>query len=168
MVGFECSRVLHRLDALPNLLNARTLLSYVTWTFCSQWLMTQHLESLESEALRSLFLIFLAPSARFVAVTPVFLDIAEPIFDITNGLSISCILANVITDFNSRPASSTCYFDNDVQRDRFLATGLLHKVVCIPVSLICSKDEKCCLTCEKCSYSKGRRKAMFFCHLLVF
>lgn len=55
-----------------------------------------------------------APSRLFVPLRPRLLHIAQGLFDLMHGFGISCILPNVVTDFDSRSPTSRGDFDDDI------------------------------------------------------
>jgi hypothetical protein len=56
-----------------------------------------------------------------VTFAPSLLHIAEPLLHILNCCFVPRVLANVITDLDSRLAVTACDLDDDIQWYRFLA-----------------------------------------------
>ena len=90
-------------------------------------------QSISSRSLRCLF-ISLAPPCSFVTSGPVFLLIAQPLFNFCNSRFISRILTNVVANLDCRSSRRRCYFDYYVQRYRLLTARVLYEVIYLGIS----------------------------------
>ena len=63
------------------------------------------------------------PSCLFIALSPVFFDIAQGLLDFVHRLQISSVLPNIVTDFNCRSTVRRRDLDDDVQWSGFSAVG---------------------------------------------
>lgn len=57
-------------------------------------------------------------------------DITELLLNILHSALIACVLAHVVTEFDSRAASRAGNLDDDVERLGLFAVGFVREVIC--------------------------------------